>query len=136
MKRRKARECALKILYQREMREEPVEILLSEFWGHKPYPEKVRDYASQAVKGICLHLGEIDGLISRAALNWPLERMSAVDRNILRLGTWELLWAADIPAAVSIDEAIELAKLYGTEDSPAFINGILDRIKKMREEKN
>jgi N utilization substance protein B len=80
--------------------------------------------------GVVAHLVDIDQRLTQAAENWRLQRMPAVDRNILRLGAFELLHSADTPAAVAFDEAIELAKRFGTADSPAFVNGVLDQLRK------
>ncbi|MCP2500280.1 MAG: transcription antitermination factor NusB [Deltaproteobacteria bacterium] len=90
-------------------------------------PSDARYYA-EAVRGVWGRIGEIDALIGKAAENWRVERMTLVDRNILRLGAYELSPASDIPVAVAINEAVELGKRFGSEESGAFINGILDRI--------
>lgn len=132
--RRRARECALQLLYQDEFHS-PVTrtVAISHFWedgegetlGSR---EEVRDFTAFLVDGVREHQEELDGIIRRVARNWKLERMSRVDRNILRVATFELLYAEDIPPKVSLNEAIEIAKSYGAEDSGAFINGILDKI--------
>lgn len=87
-----------------------------------------RPYADAIVRGVAENLAEVDKRISAASQNWRLERMGRVDRNLLRMGTWELMAQKDVPRAVVIDEAVELAKAYGTEDSSSFVNGVLDRI--------
>ncbi len=87
-----------------------------------------RVYAEEAVRGIAATTPEVDKLISEASAHWRLERMARVDRNVLRLGTWELLRRADVPRAVILDEAVELAKAFGTEESSAFVNGVLNRV--------
>jgi len=87
-----------------------------------------RPYADAVVRGVADNLEAIDKRVSAASQNWRLERMSRVDRNLLRLGTWELLFRADVPRAVILDEAVELAKSFGTDESSAFVNGVLDRI--------
>lgn len=93
--------------------------------------DSVRDlYAREVLVGIETHQGEIDRRIEERAQGWRLERLHSVDRNVLRLAIYELLYREDVPPEVVIDEAVELAKKYGTEKSPAFINGILDRILK------
>jgi N utilization substance protein B len=84
--------------------------------------------------GVVAHLGEIDRRLGAVAENWRLPRMAAVDRNVLRLGTYELLFVPDTPPGVILNEAIELARRYGSADSPAFVNGVLDRLRQMREE--
>jgi N utilization substance protein B len=85
-------------------------------------------YADAIVRGVADNVDGIDKKIAAASQNWRLERMSRVDRNLLRLGTWELMFRSDVPRAVILDEAVELAKSFGTEDSSAFVNGVLDRI--------
>lgn len=87
-----------------------------------------RSYADAIVAGVAENLGAIDAKVTAASQNWRLERMSRVDRNLLRLGTWELMFRPDVPRAVILDEAVELAKAFGTEESSAFVNGVLDRI--------
>jgi N utilization substance protein B len=98
-------------------------------------PASDADYYAEAVRGVWARLGEIDALIGEAAENWRVERMTLVDRNILRLGAYELSIGSDIPFAVAINEAVELGKRFGAEESGAFINGILDRISEIVREK-
>lgn len=124
MKRRQAREQVLRALFQRD------------FLGELDPEEQPQDeYARTVLEGIEAHRAEIDLLIEERAEGWHLERLHAVDRNILRLAIYELLYRDDVPPEVAIDEAVELAKRYGTERSPAFINGILDHIYKERSAK-
>ncbi len=92
-------------------------------------------YYDAAVRGVWEHREEVDALIRQAARNWRLERMPLADRNILRLGAWEICRAPDIPYAVAINEAVDLGKRFGSEESGAFVNGILDRISEIREKK-
>ena len=87
-----------------------------------------RPYADEILRGVADSLGDIDKRITAASQNWRLERMSRVDRNLLRLGTWELMFRPDVPRAVILDEAVELAKSFGTDESSSFVNGVLDRI--------
>lgn len=87
-----------------------------------------REYAEAAVRGVESAKNEVDARVRAASTNWRLERMARVDRAILRLATWELAYRGDVPRAVVIDEAVELAKAYGTDDSSAFVNGVLDKI--------
>ena len=130
MIRRKAREFALKLLYQADIRREPPELLMPSFWESYPRMSgELRTFAEELVRGTWEHLAEIDAVLSGTAHNWRLDRMSYMDRNILRLATFELRHLPDIPPVVSINEAIEIAKVYGTEDSAKFVNGILNRIK-------
>ncbi len=121
MQRRKAREEALKLLFQRE------------FSGEIEELELIRDsYLLDVLKGIERHQPELDQIIKERAEGWALERLHSVDRNLLRLSIYELLYRADIPPQVVINEAVELAKKYGSEKSPAFVNGVLDRVLKER----
>lgn len=131
MKRRTARECALQLLFQYDFTQKiPDRKELEEFWAMRMEPEDIRSFAEDILYGTLKHLEEIDRIISTVSEHWTVERMASVDRNILRLATYELLYRPDIPAPVTINEAIEIAKRYSSEDSPSFINGILDRIAK------
>jgi transcription antitermination factor NusB len=132
--RTRARELALQFLFQvdvqgPECRGDLGEFLFESLDG-KPGAEEAKGYSIRVVDGVLAHLEEIDGLLREAARNWDLERMAVVDRNVLRIGVYELLWEEDVPVKVAINEAIELDKRYSTEASGAFINGILDRIRK------
>ncbi|MCD6128273.1 transcription antitermination factor NusB [Candidatus Bipolaricaulota bacterium] len=120
--RHQAREAVLRCLYRREFFDLPPEELLAEedLKGEAAFAEAL-------LRGVIERQPEIDSLIDRRALGWGLDRLSLVDRNILRIGLYELLYG-DTPPEVAIDEAVELAKTYGTEKAPAFINGILDRV--------
>lgn len=126
--RRKARELALQVLYQMEVTHDPAPTGPDSFWGHFPSRPASRDFAQRLVAGTVEHRAEIDGSLAEAAENWKLDRMSRVDLTILRLATYELLYCPDIPLRVSIDEAIEIGNRYGSDDSPTFINGVLDRV--------
>lgn len=126
--RRKARELALQVLYQMEITGDPSPTGPESFWGHFPSRPAARDYAQRLVAGAVEHRAEIDGLIEEAVENWKLGRLSKVDLVILRLATYELLFCPDVPLNVSIDEAIEIGDRYGSDDSSAFINGVLDRV--------
>jgi transcription antitermination protein NusB len=132
MKRRKAREHALQILFQLDLRKEkPSAASLRRFWMEFQPEEEVKAFAEEIIKGTYKHLPEINGLIHQCAKNWSLERMAVVDRNVLRMAIYEILYRIDIPTSVSINEAIEIAKKYGTEESGAFVNGILDRVARL-----
>ena len=128
-KRRRAREFALQVLYQLDIRKERAEEVLHQFWKENDDEKEVQNFTNILVKGVEEKRSEIDKLLTEYALNWDLSRMSVVDRSILRLGTFEILFLKEIPFAVSINEAIELAKSFGTDDSFKFINGILNRVK-------
>ena len=132
-KRRKAREAALQILYQADVTREDRE---SQRTGSRsqsgPLGEEVDPFTAELVDGTLDHLEEIDGEIGRWSEHWSLDRMGIVDRNILRFATYELLFRSDIPSSVTINEAVEIAKKFGSEESSMFINGVLDRILRER----
>ncbi len=132
MKRRKAREHALQILFQLDIRKDkPSAVILKRFWTEYQPDDEVKAFAEEIVKGTYKHLAEIDKLVHQCAKNWSLERMAAVDRNVLRMAIYEILYRMDIPTSVTINEAIEIAKKYGTDESGAFVNGILDSVARM-----
>jgi N utilization substance protein B len=133
--RRKARECALQILYSLEYNRiddsalnDWVDAYWSVFSDTSQDTPDVKEYMTRLVQGVRSHFDELDTLIQSASTNWKLERMAMVDRNILRLAAFELVQLSDIPPKVSLNEAIEIGKRFGTEDSGSFINGILDKI--------
>lgn len=126
--RHKAREYTLQILYQMDVRKAGVDEILGTFWrGAGAHPIE-RRLAEGEVRGVVRHQAKIDEAIEAASQKWRLARMPTVDRNVLRMGVFELLHTDEAPAAVIIDECIELGKIYSTTESGAFINGILDRI--------
>ena len=131
-KRHRARELALQILYQLDIRKERSEQILQEFWEENDAEKDVRNFANTLVKGVEEKKLEIDKLLTEFAFNWNLSRMSVIDRTILRLGSFEILFLKEIPPAVSIDEAIELAKTFGNDNSSKFVNGILNRVKDVK----
>ena len=126
--RTRARVYALQILYQIDITGDPVDDVLEQFWRDAERSPEVRGFATQLVKGASKNLEEIDALIVQRSEHWKLSRMPAIDRSILRLGIYELLYRDDIPPKVAINEAVELAKNYSTPDSGKFINGILDKL--------
>ena len=128
-KRRRAREVALKVLYEMEVARKKPEETLSGFWENYPCKEEVRSFAIKLVTGTIENLSSIDALLREHADNWDIGRMASVDRNILRFASYELLFLDEIPPKVTINEAIEIAKKYSTQDSGRFVNGILDTIK-------
>lgn len=135
--RTKARECCLKILYAIDIRKDPSDECMRIFWeSHPTIRDEVKEFASFLVNGVAENKEAIDSLISKYATNWQIQRMAAIDRNILRLATFELIFAEDIPPKVSINEAIEIAKRYGDKDSGKFVNGVLDRINKTAKKKD
>lgn len=128
-RRSRGREVALQLLFQREHNAREDRPALEQFVRDRLREEPIRKFCIFLFDGVVAHLTEIDAKISAAAENWRLSRMPTVDRNVLRLGAFELLFMQDTPAPVAFDEAIELARRYGTADSPAFVNGVLDRIR-------
>lgn len=130
-RRRKARELALQLLYQLDVQgESSAEPHLAEFWTRHPVESDVREFTEALVRGTKEHETKIDEMISQYAENWELDRMAVVDRNILRQGIFELLWMGEVPPKVAINEALDVAKKFSTQESSRFINGILDRIHK------
>jgi len=123
MQRREAREFLLSALYRREYVDTPLDEMLAE-----TEPGDQRGYIASVFKGVLERLDEIDRMLGERTVGWRFERLAVIDRNILRLGVYELLYCDEIPAEVAIDEAVELAKTYGTEQARGFVNGILDRI--------
>lgn len=128
-KRRKAREVALQFLYQLDLlsAEDPTPHE-REFWQRHPVDPDTHLFAESLVRGSKLHQAKIDQLLTQYTEHWDLDRMAVVDRNILRMAVYELLWQPDVPAKAAINEAIEIAKKFGTTESSRFINGVLDRI--------
>jgi N utilization substance protein B len=124
--RSKARKRALDVLFEAELRGSPVLDLLAERTAMASPP--VSAYAAALVRGVTEHQPRIDELIAKYAEGWTLDRMPAVDRNVLRIGIYELLWAPDVPDAVAISEAVQLARDLSTDASPTFINGLLARL--------
>jgi N utilization substance protein B len=127
--RSRCREWALQFLYQSEFFEGRRAEDLEAFWHHFEKEGAVPAYFKELVAGVAAHLDELDALIARYSEHWRLERMTLVDRNIVRLAIFELLYQAKIPPKVAINEAVEMAKRYGSEASGAFVNGLLDRIR-------
>jgi len=131
-KRTKAREYVLQMLYQVDITGGNWEDILKDFWESKDTEDlsgDLRDFSAGLLQGTVEHMQEIDNKISKYAANWQLERMAFVDRNIMRLGSFELLFREDIPPKVAINEAVELAKKYSGLESGKFVNAILDKIK-------
>lgn len=129
-KRRSSRELALKFLYQSELNAGDFDEQMSQFLEISPVQEDVRKFMVDLLESITHSKKEIDELLEKSSENWSLSRMTVIDRNILRIATAELLFHKDVPPKVVIDEAVEIAKKFGSEDSPDFINGVMDRIKK------
>lgn len=130
--RSSGREAALQMLFALDAGGHEVDAVIRDFWREFPGEAEGRPYADEVVRGVWQDRAATDESISGASQNWRIERMSRIDRNILRLGTWELLQRRELPVEVVIDEAVELAKRYGNENSKAFVNGVLNRIAQER----
>lgn len=130
--RRDAREAAVQYLYQRELQADESDALLTDFYRLRGLSPSARKFCESLLKGWMEHRVEIDEAIREHARNYEFSRLSAVDRNVLRIACQELLFCEDIPPAVAINEAIEIAKKFSTEESGKFVNGVLDNIRKTR----
>jgi transcription antitermination protein NusB len=132
-RRRTARKCALQVLYLldlgKQLTPDAVTAAFTHYWQSFPHEADVQSFAEEAVRGIAAAIEKLDDTLRGSSSHWRLERMSPIDRNILRLGLYELQYT-DTPAAVVINESIELAKLFGEQQSPAFINGVLDELRR------
>ena len=129
MSRRRAREYALQLLFQLELTgAELNQEVLEDFWDGRKEGNDVKQFTNSIVRGTSEKMASLDNTISKAAKNWQLERMAIVDKSILRISAYELLYRQDIPPSVTINEAIEISRKYSTEESASFINGILDKI--------
>ena len=129
-RRTKARECAFQMLYQWDVSGEPMDQVMKAFWRLRSTTGETRALAERLAAGAQACAPESDAAITGAATNWRFDRIAPVDRTILRLGTYELMKEVGTPAAVVLDEAVELAKRFGEADSPAFVNGVLDAIRR------
>lgn len=145
--RRQGREFALKIIYSLQDQEEPVEAILADFWrnfrfqndilgepievAEGPLPFEVRRFAEELILGVAENLEKIDQVIEEHSTNWALDRMARVDLSLLRMAAYELLFCPQTPTSVVINEAIEIGKRFGTKETPAFVNGILDKISRV-----
>lgn len=143
--RRRSRECAVQILYQLDIQNkllgidgdggaELVGSSIAGYWlnldGDVPVD---REFAERLVRGVCSRLATVDATIVAAAVNWRMDRMEKVDRNVMRVAAYEILFCPDVPAKVSIDEAIEVAKRFSSSDSASFVNGVLDALSRRAE---
>ncbi len=127
--RREGREAAVQFLYQRDLNGNPEADSGAEFWDLRPATRKVREFGMALAEGVLANREAIDTRIRESASNYDLHRIAAVDRNILRVSIYEMLFCPEVPPVVSINEAIEIAKRFGSEDSGRFVNGILDRVR-------
>lgn len=133
--RHKAREAAVQMLYQWEVGRQPMPEVIRSFWTHAPaataaFPEALQAFASMLAAGTAEHVKALDGHLADAAKNWRVERMNVMDRLILRLAIYELVHTPDVPPLVVIDEALELARTFSTDEAVKFINGILDAVRR------
>lgn len=128
-KRREGREAAVQYLYQLDIHGDVTADLRAEFWALREGTDKVRAFAEALVNGVLQHLKEVDQRISKYAQNFVIERLTVVDRNILRLAIFEMFYNLEVPPIVAINEAIEIAKRLGGQDSGKFVNGVLDKVK-------
>jgi N utilization substance protein B len=129
--RRAARELALQALYQEDILGDDADAgrRLSLFWRHFQHEDpEVQSFARELVEGVREHLHDVDQLVAASSQHWKLPRLSKVDLNLLRLATWEMVGRPEIPTPVTINEAVEIARRYGSEDSPSFVNGVLDQV--------
>ena len=125
--RHQARERALQILFQYDIHGKPG-LWLDEVWKPLQVDEDTKGFTEQIVAGVIQRKVEIDAVLAKYATNWKVSRMPIVDRNILRAGLYEFLWMDDVPAKVTLDEAVELAKSFGDEEASKFVNGVLDKV--------
>lgn len=129
--RRKARECALQMLFQFDLARQPVDELIRTYWGElAEAAEDVKDFANDLVIGVVNHLSEIDERIRHRTEHWRISRMAVVDRNLLRLAVYEFVYQPSTPKTVAINEALEIARRFSTHEATQFVNGILDAIKR------
>lgn len=134
MARSTARKRALNTLYEADEKDQDILSLLDERIAHPGAQTPLPDYAIQIVRGVAEHQATIDETIDRHSTRWPLSRMHVIDRNLLRIATWEMLYNPDVPDKVAIDEALSLAKTLSDADAPAFIHGLLSAVRKEKEQ--
>jgi len=128
-KRREGREAAVQFLFQRDLNGEEQSGSIDDFWVFRPASRRTKDFGTALIRGVVDHQAEIDERIKKYTANYELNRIAAVDRNVLRVAVFEMLHSMEVPPVVAINEAIEVAKAYGSEESGRFVNGILDRIR-------
>jgi N utilization substance protein B len=126
--RRKAREVTLQVLYTLDVQKTDLNEAIDRFWANFDAPEEARKFSTFLIEGVWNNREQIDNLISGSSENWSMSRMARVDKSILRMAVYELLFCEDIPPKVTLNEAIDLGKVYGSENSGSFINGILDAL--------
>ena len=128
--RRRARERALQFLFGLEFTQYDWGEVIDDFWDTRPSKPSVKQYAIQLIRGVQENLPELDVELAAALENWSVDRVGRVERSILRIALYEMRHERDVPMAVAINEAIELAKTFGTDDTPRFVNGVLDRLRR------
>lgn len=128
-KRRDGREAAVQYLFQRDLNTPEEKTSLDDFWQLRPATERTRAFGDELIKGVLANQTVIDERIQKCVANYELHRIAAVDRNVLRVAIYEMLFTKDVPPVVSINEAIEIAKRFGSDESGRFVNGVLDRIR-------
>ncbi|NOR21494.1 MAG: transcription antitermination factor NusB [Candidatus Aminicenantes bacterium] len=129
-RRRKAREDTLRILFRLEFENKQIEKTLDQYWKSKKASEEIKEYSTWLVNGVISDQAKIDNIIQQVSEHWRISRMALVDRNILRMAVFELLYEENIAPAIVINEAIEIAKKYSGEEAATFVNGILDAVRK------
>jgi len=135
MRRSRAREVALQLLFQFDFNSTVERTVIDQFLHDRLRDPESEKFGRELVDGVMLNRDAIDVQLAQLAENWRIPRMAAVDRNVLRLGAYELLFRPDIPVPAAINEAVELARRYGSKDSPAFVNGILDKVAQLAQVK-
>jgi N utilization substance protein B len=128
--RRETREWIVQFLFQLDFNPEPIDIALQDFWEERTPNEREKTYAEEIIKGVVQHKAELDAKLSEYATRWNSERMGAVDRTVMRVALFEMLYREDVPPVVSINEAVHFAKDFSSFQSGRFVNGVLDRIRK------
>ncbi|MDF7799766.1 transcription antitermination factor NusB [Pontiellaceae bacterium B1224] len=128
--RRETREWIVQFLFQLDFNPEPIDIALQDFWEEKTPNEREKKYAEEIIKGVVQHKKELDEKLSQYATRWNSDRMGAVDRTVMRVALFEMLYREDVPPVVSINEAVHFAKDFSSFQSGRFVNGVLDRIRK------
>ncbi len=128
--RHQARMMAVQFLFQRDFNQDEFESALEIFWQNQDPPQRAKDFAETLIRGVISHRDEIDGMLQEYASNWEINRMGAIDRNVMRMAIYEMRYCMDIPPVVSINEAVDIAKEFSSVQSGQFVNGILDRAKR------
>jgi N utilization substance protein B len=137
--RTKARSIALQALYEIDLTGHPPGMVMQQRLEDTPLPEDgLSDFATQIIQGVILYRNDLDALIAQYAPDWPLDQVASIDRNILRIALWEMALHADTPVKVTINEAVELSKAYGSDSTPRFVNGVLgslaDQLNEIRQD--